>query len=108
LLLVAVATMLCVPWLIFVLFQIAAQAVVLVHVARGLPSTMIVIDAMPPARLAEVVILTLLLTILAPFFGELIVTLGAPSGGGGGGAGAAACVVTETPDDWAEVLPAAS
>ena len=61
---------------------------------------MIVIDAMPFAEFAETAILALPFTTL-PFDGELIATLGAKTGVGAG-------IVTDTLDDWAEVLPAAS
>ena len=77
-----------------------AQEVTLAHVARGLPSAMMVIDAMPFAELAATVILALPFTTL-PFVGELIATLGAETGVG-------ADVVTDTLDDWADVLAAAS
>ena len=77
-----------------------AQDATLAHVAMGLPSAVIVIDAMPFAEFAETVILALPFTTL-PFDGELITTAGAETGAG-------ADVVTDTLDDWAEVLPAAS
>jgi hypothetical protein len=78
---------------------------VFLHVARGLPSTAIAIKAMPLAEFAEAAILMLPFLMLDPFVGELMVTLG---GGAGGGGGAEEVVVTEMPDAWPEVLPAAS
>jgi len=80
----------------FFFCQVVEQTVTLLQVARGLPSPVMVIDAMPAAELAETPTLTLPFA-TAPFFGESIATLGAEAG-----------IVTDTPDDWADVLPAAS
>jgi hypothetical protein len=60
---------------IFLPRQVAEQEVTLVHVAKVLPSTVIVIDAMPLAEFAETATLTLPL-IVDPFTGDLIVTVG--------------------------------
>jgi hypothetical protein len=97
---VATPPMLCVPLLIFFFCQVVAQDETLKHVERGAPSAVIVMDAMPIVELAETAILTLPFG-LAPFVGELIATLGAE-------AEVAASVETDTLDDWAELLPAAS
>jgi hypothetical protein len=97
---VAIAPMLCVPCVIFFFCHVVEQEATLTHVARGLPSAVIVIDAMPFAEFADTAILALPFNIL-PFVGELIATLGAETDVGAG-------VVTDTLDDWEEVLPAAS
>jgi hypothetical protein len=60
---------------IFLFCQVAEQEVTLVHVVKVLPSTVIVIDAMPLAEFAETATLTLLL-IWDPLTGALIVTIG--------------------------------
>jgi hypothetical protein len=68
--------MVCVPIDISFLLHVAEQEVVLAHVARELPSAVIVIDAMlVVASVAGVAILTLPFCVL-PFVGELIVTFG--------------------------------
>ena len=92
--------MLCVPCVIFFFCQVVAQELTLAHVARGLPSAVIVIDAMPFAEFAETAILALPFNTL-PLVGELIATLGAEADVGAG-------VVRDALADWAEVLPAAS
>ena len=92
--------MVCVPCVIFFFCHVVAQEATPAHVARGLPSAVIVIDAMPFAEFAATAILALPFRTL-PFDGELIATLGAATGVGAG-------VVTDALDDWAEVLPAAS
>ena len=79
---------------------IAAPALTSAHRARGLPSATRLSDATPVAEIAATAILALPFTTL-PFVGELIATLGAETGVG-------ADVVTDTLDDWADVLPAAS
>jgi hypothetical protein len=76
------------------------QEETLLQVARGLPSAVIVMEAMPIGEFAEIAILTLPFGV-APFVGESITTLGA-------GTEVVASVVTDTFDDWAELLPAAS
>ena len=98
---VAIAPMVCVPCEIFFFCHVAAQDATPAHVARGLPSAMIVIDAMPFAEFAATAILALPFTTL-PFDGELIATLGGVVTVGVAG------VVTDTLDDWEEILPAAS
>jgi hypothetical protein len=92
--------MLCAPLLIFFFCQVVAQEETLKHVASGLPSAVIVMDAMPIVELAATAILTLPFGV-APFVGELIVTLGAETE-------VVASVETDTFDDWAELLPAES
>ena len=97
---VAIPPIVCVPCDIFFFCHVAEQEATLVHAAKGVPSAVIVIDLMPFAEFADTVILALPFNTL-PFVGELIATLGAGTGAGAG-------VVTDTPDDWADVLPAAS
>ena len=87
--------MVCVPTLIFFFCHVAEQDFTLVHVASGLPSAVIVIDAMQLAESAETAILALPFSVL-PFVGVLIAMLGG------------ADVVTDTLGDWVDVLPAAS
>ena len=71
--------MLCVPGVIFLFCHVAEQEVTLVHVARVLPSTVMLSDAMPLAELAETAMLALPL-IVAPFIGELIAMVGGAGG----------------------------
>jgi len=92
--------MVCVPLDSFFFCHVAEQEVTLAHVASVLLSPVIVIDAMPIAEFAETAILMLPFGV-DPFVGELIETLG-------GGSVVVADVVTDTLDDWVEVLPAAS
>ena len=73
------------------------------QVVSGVPSPVIVIDAMPAVELADTATLTLPFGV-DPFCGELITTLG----GEPEPDVAAAGVVTDTADDWADALPAAS
>ncbi len=98
--LLAIPPMTCVPFDIFFFCHVAEQEVTLAHAARRFPSAVIAIDAMPFAEVAETAILRLPFTEV-PLVGELIVMLGAEAGVGAG-------VVTDTLDDWADVLPAAS
>jgi hypothetical protein len=93
--------MVCVPLVSFFFCHVAEQEVTSIHVARGLPSAVIVIDAMPIAELAETPMLMLPFGV-DPFFGETTATLGGESDV------VVADVVTDTLDDWAEALPAAS
>jgi hypothetical protein len=60
---------------IFFFCHVAEQEVTLVHVASGLPSTVIVSFAMPLAEFADTAMLALLL-IVAPLIGEVIVIVG--------------------------------
>jgi len=91
----------CVPFANFFFCQVTAQVETLAQVASGLPSPVIVIEAMPIVEVAEIAIFTLPFGV-APFVGELTTTLG------GEEVVVAELVVTETFDDWAELLPAAS
>ena len=72
------------------------------QVVSGVPSAVIVIDAMPIVELADTAMLTLPFDV-DPFVGELTTTLG-----GEPEPDVAAGVVTDTLDDWADALPAAS
>jgi hypothetical protein len=83
----------CVPALIFLPCQVAAQEVAFVHVCRVVLSALIVMDAsVPLGSLAETAIFTEPFPLMVlPFSGEVIVTVG--------GAG----IVTDTDGDGADV-----
>jgi hypothetical protein len=87
----AIPPTVCVPFDTFFFCHVAEQEVTLVHVARGLLSPVIVIDAMPIGELAETAMLMLPFGV-DPFVGESTVTLG-------GEADVVADVVTDTLDD---------
>ena len=97
----ALPRMVCVPFVSFFFCHVTEHVVTFSHVVRVLSSPVIVIDAMPMAEFAETAMLTLPFGV-DPFVGELIATLGDVD------SGAVMSVVTDTLDDWLEVLPAAS
>jgi hypothetical protein len=78
-------------------YHTAEQDVVLAHVKRTSRSTFIVIVLMLVESLALDAIFTPLARIVEPLLGDVIAIVRG---------GAAAGVVTDTPDDWGEVLPA--
>ena len=90
----AVTFIICVPGETFLPCHVKEQELELLHVARGAPSPLRVMDVIPFVSLAEAAILMAELPLnTVPFAGEVIETLGGVGDDGAYGAGGGTVVV---------------